>query len=34
MFSGGFKLASGRSPSISNVIACFLAFCNLVASMI
>ena len=34
MFSGGFKFASGKSPKIYKVIACFLAFCSLVASII
>ena len=34
IFYGGFKLASGRSPRIYNVIACFFDFCSLVASNI
>ncbi len=27
IFSGGLILASGKSPNIYNVTACFLAFC-------
>lgn len=34
IFYGGFTLASGSSPIIYNVIACFLAFYFLVASKI